>query len=68
MGLKGGHVFTLGLDCEASPRTRSSDESEGQGFRTATQVLDNRRIEVAAQCLGLARGDNGDRIACAKDR
>ncbi len=52
MGLKGGHVFTLNLDCQLPAEALLGQE--GRGFRTAMQVLDNGRIEVAAQCLGLA--------------
>lgn len=52
MGLKGGHVFTLNLDCQLPAEALLGEE--GRGFRTAMQVLDNGRIEVAAQCLGLA--------------
>ena len=52
MGLKGGHVFTLAIDCHLPEDALLGEE--GRGFRTAMQVLDNGRIEVAAQCLGLA--------------
>lgn len=66
MGLKGGHVFTLNIDCQL-PQDALLGE-EGRGFRTAMQVLDNGRIEVAAQCLGLAEAAMGAAIAYAKDR
>ncbi len=66
MGLKGGHVFTLNLDCEL-PESALLGE-EGKGFRTAMQVLDNGRIEVAAQCLGLAGAAMNAAIAYAKER
>lgn len=66
MGLKGGHVFTLNLDCEL-PESALLGE-EGKGFRTAMQVLDNGRVEVAAQCLGLAGAAMNAAIAYAKDR
>ncbi|MGH6761655.1 MAG: acyl-CoA dehydrogenase family protein [Phyllobacterium sp.] len=66
MGLKGGHVFTLNLDCEL-PESALLGE-EGKGFRTAMQVLDNGRIEVAAQCLGLAGAAMTAAIAYAKER
>jgi butyryl-CoA dehydrogenase len=52
MGLKGGHVFTLGLDCHLPAEALLG--SEGQGFRTAMKVLDNGRLDVAAQCTGMA--------------
>ncbi|MBN9072983.1 MAG: acyl-CoA dehydrogenase family protein [Rhizobiales bacterium] len=66
MGLKGGHVFTLNLDC-ALPENALLGE-EGKGFRTAMQVLDNGRIEVAAQCLGLAGAAMDASVAYARER
>jgi butyryl-CoA dehydrogenase len=66
MGLKGGHVFTLNIDCQLPEGALLGDE--GRGFRTAMQVLDNGRIEVAAQCLGLAGAAMDAAIAYAKDR
>lgn len=66
MGLKGGHVFTLSLDC-ALPESALLGE-EGKGFRTAMQVLDNGRIEVAAQCLGMAGAAMEAAIAYARER
>ncbi|RKT32135.1 butyryl-CoA dehydrogenase [Roseovarius halotolerans] len=53
MGLKGGHVFTLNIDCEL-PEDALLGEA-GQGFKTAMKVLDNGRVEVAAQCIGMAQ-------------
>lgn len=66
MGLKGGHVFTLNIDCHLSDDALLGEE--GKGFRTAMQVLDNGRIEVAAQCLGLAGAAMEAALAYAKDR
>ncbi|OQM75367.1 acyl-CoA dehydrogenase [Pseudaminobacter manganicus] len=66
MGLKGGHVFTLNIDCELPEGALLGEE--GKGFRTAMQVLDNGRIEVAAQCLGLAEAAMNAAIAYAKER
>lgn len=66
MGLKGGHVFTLNIDVTLPDDALLGDE--GKGFRTAMQVLDNGRIEVAAQCLGLAEAAMTAAIAYAKDR
>lgn len=66
MGLRGGHVFTLNLDCQL-PHDALLGE-EGKGFRTAMQVLDNGRIEVAAQCLGMAKVAMDAAIVYAKDR
>ncbi|MBI1386696.1 MAG: acyl-CoA dehydrogenase [Rhizobiales bacterium] len=53
MGLRGGHVFEIDIDCVV-PAERMLG-SEGSGFRTAMKVLDNGRIEVAAMCTGTAR-------------
>lgn len=66
MGLKGGHVFTLNIDCHLPPAALLGEE--GKGFHTAMQVLDNGRIEVAAQCLGMAKTAMDAAIAYAKDR
>jgi alkylation response protein AidB-like acyl-CoA dehydrogenase len=66
MGLKGGHVFTLNLDCELPVEALLGEE--GKGFRTAMQVLDNGRIEIAAQCLGMAEAAMKAAIGYAKDR
>lgn len=53
MGLKGGHVFALSLDCHLPEDALLG--AAGTGFRTAMKVLDNGRVEVAAQCLGMAQ-------------
>lgn len=66
MGLRGGHVFTLGLDCHLPEGALLG--AEGQGFKTAMKVLDNGRIEVAAMCLGLAGAALKAATAYAKDR
>lgn len=52
MGIRGGHAFEVSLDCRV-PLTQRLGE-EGSGFRTAMKVLDNSRIDVAANCLGLS--------------
>lgn len=51
MGIRGGHAFEVALDCRVPATQRLGDE--GTGFRTAMKVLDNSRIDVAANCLGL---------------
>jgi len=66
MGLKGGQVFTLNIDCHLPEDALLGEE--GKGFRTAMQVLDNGRIEVAAQCLGLAEAAMQAAIDYTKDR
>ena len=67
MGLKGGHVVTLSFACEL-PEDALLGEAVGKGFKTAMQVLDNGRIEVAAMCCGLAGAALQAAIAYAKQR
>lgn len=66
MGLKGGHVFGLQFDCLVPAQNRLG--AEGTGFRTAMKVLDNGRIEVAAQATGIADAALKAAIAYAKER
>ncbi len=66
MGLKGGHVFGVSFDCWVPEENRLGDE--GTGFRTAMKVLDNGRIEVAAQATGIANAALQAAISYAKER
>ena len=66
MGLRGGHVFPLSLDCHVPAENRIG--AEGSGFRTAMKVLDNGRIEVAAQATGIAAAALDAAVAYAKER
>ncbi|UWQ41626.1 acyl-CoA dehydrogenase family protein [Leisingera aquaemixtae] len=66
MGLRGGHVFPISFDCHVPAENRLGDE--GTGFRTAMKVLDNGRIEVAAQATGIARAALNAAVAYAKER
>lgn len=66
MGLRGGHVFPISLECWVPETNRLGDE--GTGFRTAMKVLDNGRIEVAAQATGIARAAQAAAISYAKER
>ncbi|WP_022730034.1 acyl-CoA dehydrogenase family protein [Fodinicurvata sediminis] len=66
MGLKGGHVFGLSLDCFVPEENRLG--AEGTGFRTAMKVLDNGRIEVAAQATGIACAAQDAAIVYARER
>lgn len=52
MGLKGGHVFEVALDCVVPEQNRLG--AEGSGFRTALKVLDGGRVEIAACAIGIA--------------
>ncbi|WP_295046470.1 acyl-CoA dehydrogenase family protein [uncultured Paracoccus sp.] len=67
MGLRGGHVFGVTFDdCFVPEENRVGPE--GTGFRTAMKVLDNGRIEVAAQAIGIAEAALKAAIAYAKER
>ena len=66
MGLKGGHVFGINFDCWVPETNRLG--AEGTGFRTAMKVLDNGRIEVAAQATGIANAALQAAISYAKER
>lgn len=66
MGLRGGHVFPISFDCHLPEENRLGDE--GTGFRTAMKVLDNGRIEVAAQATGIARAALDAAVSYAKER
>jgi len=65
MGLKGGHVFGITFDCFVPEENRLGPE--GSGFRTAMKVLDNGRIEVAAQATGIAAAAQDAAISYAKE-
>jgi butyryl-CoA dehydrogenase len=66
MGLRGGHVFPVSLDCWVPANARLGEE--GTGFRTAMKVLDHGRIEVAAQATGIAAAALEAAISYAKER
>ncbi|MEY8839620.1 acyl-CoA dehydrogenase family protein [Cribrihabitans sp. XS_ASV171] len=66
MGLKGGHVFSVALDCIVPERNRLGPE--GTGFRTAMRTLDNGRIEVAAQATGIAEAAQNAAVSYAVER
>ncbi len=66
MGLRGGHVFTVTLNCVVP--LSSLIGTEGSGFRTALSVLDNGRIEVAAQATGIAAAALNAAVAYSKER
>lgn len=66
MGLRGGHVFGVTFDCLVPEENRLGPE--GSGFRTAMKVLDNGRIEVAAQATGIAAAALAAAVGYAKER
>ncbi|WP_044875111.1 acyl-CoA dehydrogenase family protein [Pseudomonas sp. LFM046] len=53
MGLRGSTIYELALDCWLPASALLGEE--GQGFKTAMEVLDRGRVEVAAMSLGIAR-------------
>ena len=67
LGLRGGHVVTLDLDCDLAEDALLGGV-ESRGFKTAMQTLDNGRVEVAAMCLGFAGAALNLAVAYAKDR
>ncbi|MNZ40146.1 Acryloyl-CoA reductase (NADH) [compost metagenome] len=53
MGLRGSTIYELALDCWLPESALLG--TENHGFRTAMEVLDRGRVEVAAMSLGIAR-------------
>jgi alkylation response protein AidB-like acyl-CoA dehydrogenase len=66
MGLRGGHVFELSLDCFVPKENRLG--VEGSGFRTALKVLDGGRIEIAACAVGIAEAALAAALEWVKQR
>ncbi len=66
MGIRGGHAFEVALDCIVSETNMVGEL--GSGFRTAMRVLDNSRIDVAANCLGLSEAALAAAVDWAKQR
>lgn len=66
MGLKGGHVFEVSIDCYVPEESRLGPE--GSGFRTAMKVLDGGRVEIAASAVGIAEAALEAAIEWAKQR
>ena len=66
MGIRGGHAFEVALDCHVHATQRLGEE--GTGFRTAMKVLDNSRMDVAANCLGLGEAALAAAVDWARQR
>ncbi len=66
MGIRGGHAYEVALDCRVPAAQRLGEE--GTGFRTAMKVLDNSRIDVAANCLGLGEAALAAAVDWARQR
>ncbi len=66
MGLRGGHIFEITLDCRVPAGQRLGEA--GAGFRTAMRVLDRGRIEVAAMALGICQAAMAAALDWARQR
>jgi alkylation response protein AidB-like acyl-CoA dehydrogenase len=66
MGLRGGHVFEIALDCTVPAADRLGPE--GSGFRTALKVLDAGRVEIAACAVGIAEAALAAAVDWARQR
>jgi len=52
MGIRAAHAFEVSLDCIVPESNLIG--AEGSGFLTAMKVLDNSRLDVAANCIGMS--------------
>lgn len=66
MGIRGGYAHEVSLDCQIPAENRIGPE--GSGFRTAMKVLDNSRLDVAANCLGLSEAALAAAVDWARQR
>lgn len=66
MGMRGSHVFEISIDCDVPANQRLG--APGSGFRTAMQVLDRGRVEVAALALGICRAAMTATVGWIKER
>ncbi|GAC1317599.1 MAG: acyl-CoA dehydrogenase [Collimonas sp.] len=66
MGIRGAHAFEVALDCEVPAENRLGEE--GTGFRTAMKVLDNSRIDVAANSIGISEAALEAALSWVKQR
>ena len=66
MGMRGSHVFEISIDCDVPASQRLG--APGSGFRTAMQVLDRGRIEVAGLALGICQAAMTATLGWIKDR
>lgn len=66
MGLRGGHVFEVVLDCHVPESQRLG--SEGTGFRTALKTLDAGRLDIAACAVGVAEAAFARAVEWSKTR
>ena len=66
MGMRGSHVFEISIDCDVPADQRLG--APGSGFRTAMQVLDRGRIDVAALALGICQAAMTATLGWIKER
>ncbi|MFO3720631.1 acyl-CoA dehydrogenase family protein [Pseudomonas sp. HLMP] len=66
MGLRGSTIYELALDCWLPASALLGEQ--GQGFKTAMEVLDRGRVEVAAMSLGIARAALEYSLGWARER
>jgi alkylation response protein AidB-like acyl-CoA dehydrogenase len=66
MGVRGGHVFEVVLDCTVPSENILG--REGSGFRTALKTLDGGRLDIAACAIGIAEAALTAATTWAKER
>ena len=66
MGIRAGFAHALSLDCFVPSAQRLGEE--GTGFITAMRVLDNSRLDVAANCIGIAEAAYNAAVDYVKTR
>ncbi|MFJ3077262.1 MULTISPECIES: acyl-CoA dehydrogenase family protein [Pseudomonas] len=66
MGLRGSTIYELSLDCWLPASALLGEQ--GHGFKTAMEVLDRGRVEVAAMALGIARAAMEHSLSWAQQR
>jgi len=67
MGLRGSDTVALTLEDLRVPADRRLG-AEGEGFKIAMSMLDNGRIGVAAQALGVMKAAFGEAVRYAQER
>jgi len=68
MGQKGAHTCDVIFENCRVPAANLIGLKEGQGFKTAMQVLDKGRIHIAAVCVGVAKRMLADALRYAIER
>jgi acyl-CoA dehydrogenase len=68
MGQKGAHTSDVIFENCRVPAANLIGLKEGQGFKTAMQVLDKGRIHIAAVCVGVAKRILADALRYAMQR